>query len=395
MPAERFRTTLRLGEINLGRSLLDNREQVLGVEKDRGKARQGKRCSSAAHRSAGLSMAVIKDVARLAGVSPSTVSKYLNNSPTLKDSYKERIRKAVEKLDYTPSHIARSMRTGRKNLIAVIVPSILNPFYSEIYHAIRAECLVRGYTPVLYTTDENMEVLRSVLVNVGASHVDGAILCFLDEEKIIKRLEELETRTPVALMSWHVQNTKFSCVVVDVYSAILTATTHLIELGHERIGYVGGRLSRSISQEKLRAFKTAMAGAGLPLREELIVSDHFRFETGFVATRAFMQEKDPPTGIVAANDVLAIGCVKYLINNGFRVPDDVAVIGHDGIQLASIYDPSISTMAQPIAETGRAVVDMVLSRIERPASKRSRAVFQFELKVRRSTDKFAPIVFEF
>jgi LacI family repressor for deo operon, udp, cdd, tsx, nupC, and nupG len=340
-------------------------------------------------------VAVIKDVARLAGVSPSTVSKYLNNSPTLKDKYKERIRKAVEKLDYTPSHIARSMRTGRKNLIAVIVPSILNPFYSEIYHAIRIECLARGYTPVLYTTDENMEVLRSVLVNVGASHVDGAILCFLDEEEIIKRLEELETRTPVALMSWHVQSTKFSCVVVDVHSAILMATNHLIGLGHQRIGYVGGRLTRSISQEKLRAFKTAMAAAGLPLREELIVSDHFRFETGYVATRAFMQQKEPPTGIVAANDVLAIGCVKYLINNGFRVPDDVAVIGHDGIQLASIYDPSISTMAQPIAETGRAVVDMVLSRIEKPASRRSRAVFQFELKVRRSTDKSAPIVFEF
>ncbi|MGA2642525.1 MAG: LacI family DNA-binding transcriptional regulator [Spirochaetia bacterium] len=340
-------------------------------------------------------MAVIKDVARLAGVSPSTVSKYLNNSPTLKDSYRERIRKAVEELDYTPSRIARSMRTGRKNLIAVIVPSILNPFYSELYNAIRVESLQKGYTPVLYATDENMDVLRTVLVNLGASQVDGAILCFLDEEEIINRLEELETHTPVALMSWHVQSTKFSCVVVDVHSAILSATNHLIRLGHKKIGYVGGRLSRSISQEKLRAFRLAMATADLPLREELIVADHFRFDTGFNAARAFMQANDPPTGIVAANDLLAIGCVKYLINNGFRVPDDVAVIGHDGIQLASIYDPSISTMAQPIVESGRAVVDMVIARIEKPASKKKLAVFKFELKVRRSTDKSAPIVFEF
>jgi LacI family repressor for deo operon, udp, cdd, tsx, nupC, and nupG len=340
-------------------------------------------------------MAVIKDVARLAGVSASTVSKYLNNSPSLKESYRERIRKAVEKLGYTPSPIARSMRTGRKYLIAVIVPSILNPFYSELYQAIRTECLNRGYTPVLYTTDENMEVLRSVLVNVGASHVDGAILCFLDEEQIIQRLEELETRTPVVLMSWQVQSSKFSCVVVDVYSAIVAATTHLIELGHKRIGYVGGRLARSISQEKLRAFRNTLTAAGLPVREDLIFSDHFRFETGFVAARAFMQQPDPPTGIVGANDVLAIGCVKYLINNGYKVPEDVAVIGHDGIQLASIYDPSISSMAQPISDTGRAVVEMVLARIEKPASRRTRAVFQFELKVRRSTDKAAPIIFEF
>ncbi len=340
-------------------------------------------------------MAVIKDVARLAGVSPSTVSKYLNHSPTLNSRYRARIKKAIDKLGYTPSHIARSMRTGRKNLIAVIVPSILNPFYSEIYHAIRTECLQRGYTPILYATDENMEVLRSILVNVGASHVDGAILCFLDEEEIIRRLEEMETRTPVALMSWHVQSKKFSCVVADVYSAIVASTRHVIELGHKRIGYVGGRLSRSISQAKLRAFKTTIAGAGLPLLNDLIVADAFRYETGFTATRAFMQAKDPPTAIVAANDMLAIGCVKYLINNGFKVPEEVAVIGHDGIQLASIYDPSISTMAQPIAETGRTLVDMVLSRIEKPSSKRSRAVFQFELKVRRSTDKNAPIIFEF
>jgi LacI family transcriptional regulator, repressor for deo operon, udp, cdd, tsx, nupC, and nupG len=340
-------------------------------------------------------MAVIKDVARLAGVAPSTVSKYLNNSPNLKESYKERIRAAIEELDYTPSNIARSMRTGRKNLIAVIVPSIVNPFYSELYQIIRSACLQRGYTPILYTTDEDMDTLRSVLVNLGSSHVDGAVLCFLDEDEIIKRLEELETHTPVALMSWHVQSTKFSCVTIDVYSSILKATNHLINLGHERIAYVGGRLTRSISQEKLRAFRNAMSSAGLPLREELVAADHFTYEAGFIATRKFMQERDPPTGIVAANDVLAIGCVKYLVNNGFSVPDDVAVIGHDGTQLASIYDPSISTMVQPIVETGRAVVDMVLARIEKPSSKKSIAVFQSELKVRRSTWKEAPIVFEF
>jgi LacI family transcriptional regulator, repressor for deo operon, udp, cdd, tsx, nupC, and nupG len=340
-------------------------------------------------------MAVIKDVARLAGVAPSTVSKYLNNSANLKESYRERIRQAIEALDYTPSNIARSMRTGRKNLIAVIVPSILNPFYSELYHVIRTECLQKGYTPILYTTDEDMEVLRSVLVNVGSSHVDGAILCVLDEEEIRNRLEELEMHTPVALLSWHVQSSKFSCVAIDVYSAIFKATSHLIELGHKRIAYVGGLLNRSISQEKLRAFRNAMSGAGLPLAEELIVSNHFTYEAGFIATRDFMHEPNAPTGIVAANDVLAIGCVKYLVNNGIRVPDDVAVIGHDGTQLASIYDPSISTMAQPIVDMGSAVVGMVVSRIEKHNSKRSIAIFQAELKVKKSTWKDAPIVFEF
>jgi LacI family transcriptional regulator, repressor for deo operon, udp, cdd, tsx, nupC, and nupG len=340
-------------------------------------------------------MAVIRDVARLAGVSPSSVSKYLNNSPTLRDSYRQRIAKAVEQLGYTPSRIARSMRTGRKNIIAAIIPSIVNPFYSELYQAIRVECLLKGYTPVLYTTDENMDLLRTVLVDLGASQVDGAILCFLDEGEIIKRLEELDTRTPVALMSWHVQSTKFSCAVVDVHAAIRTATNHLLALGHRKIAYVGGRLARSISQEKLRAFRLAMTAAGLPPREELIIADNFRFESGFNAARAFMQAKDPPTAIVAANDMLAIGCVKFLINNGFRVPDDVAVTGHDGIQLASIYDPSVTTMAQPIAESGRALVDMVIARIEKPASRKNRAMFQLELKVRRSTDKSTPIMFEF
>jgi DNA-binding LacI/PurR family transcriptional regulator len=368
---------------------------LIALDVEYGRTRKAEHQLFAEDRFAELSMAVIKDVARLAGVSPSTVSKYLNNSQALSEVFRERIRVAIEKLDYTPSPIARSMRTGRKNLIAVIVPSILNPFYSEVYHAIRLECLQKGYTPVLYTTDENMDVLRTILANLGASHVDGAILCFLDEEEIIKRIEDLEMSTPVALMSWHVQSPKFCCVVVDVYSAVFAATSHLIGLGHERIGYIGGRLSRSISQEKLRAFRNAMDGAGLPIQEEFIASDHFRYEMGFSATRTFMQNKNPPTGIVTANDVLAVGCVKYLVNSGFKVPEDVAVIGHDGTQLASIYEPSISTMVQPIAETGRSAVEMVVSRIEKPTSKKYRAVFQCELKVRQSTSKSAPLVFEF
>jgi LacI family transcriptional regulator, repressor for deo operon, udp, cdd, tsx, nupC, and nupG len=340
-------------------------------------------------------MTVIKDVAHLAGVSPSTVSKYLNNASSLTQEYKERVAKAIEALHYTPSNIARSMRTGRKNLIAVIVPSIDNPFYSELYNAIRVHCTQKGYTPIIYTTDENPDTLGNILSNIAASPVDGVILCFLDEADIISRLEELHEHTPVVVMGWHVQSNKFSSVISDVFSGIYKSTYHLIELGHENIAYISGRLKRSISGEKLRAFKKAMFDANLPVRDELIFADNFRYETGYHAASNFMHEKNPPTGIVAANDVLALGCVKYLINNNYRVPEDVAVIGFDGIQLSSLYDPSISTVAQPITEMGQAAGDMIIARIEKPSSKRMQAIFQSDLVIRKSTDKNAPIIFEF
>ena len=341
-------------------------------------------------------MAVIKDVAKLAGVSPSTVSKYLNYPSTLKKEYKERIHNAIMELNYTPSNIARSMRTGGKtNLIAVIVPDIINPFYTEMYNSIRIACSMNNYIPILYTTEENTDIMVTCLAKINARQVDGVIVCFLDEENVLPNLEETHLNMPISIMSWNNYDAKFNSVVIDVFNGFYTSTSYLIKQGRKKIAFISGRLNRSISQEKLRGFKRAMNDNDMDVNEDYIETGTFRYHTGFSAAKKFMNLQNPPDAIVAGNDVLALGAIKYLLNYGYKIPEDVAVIGYDGIQLGYLYEPSLSTIAQPIDEMGELAVNMLLAKIKNPKSKPQQAIFFGKLVERRSTNENCPIILDF
>lgn len=339
-------------------------------------------------------MAVLKDVARLAGVSPSTVSKYLNHPDKMTEEYKIMIQKAIEELNYIPSNVARSMRTGKTNIIALIIPELTNPYYSEVYNAVRSACYSKGYTPIVYTTEENSDVLNDFLTNFSLLNADGIIMAFVDEDEIMQKILEIEHIIPVVLMSWDISNENFNSVNVDLFDGIYKATNHLIQKGHKKIAYVSGIWQSRISKEKFRGFEKAIKDAGMEIKDEYIAAGKYRFKTGFQSARSFMQLADPPTAIVGANDIIAIGCVKYLINNGYRVPEDCAVIGFDGISLSKIYDPSISTVEQPIFDMGVKAVDILIDVIDKPNQAHKQVIFNTRLIINRSTDSNAPLILD-
>jgi len=339
-------------------------------------------------------MAVIKDVAKLAGVSTGTVSKFFSDPSRIKEENKRKIEKAVQALKYRPSTIARSLRTQRTNLIALIVPDIVNPFYASVYDAIRLEASHYKYKPILYTTEDDLEILKDYLEGDTIHEVDGIILCFLDEDEIVKDFERIQARIPITLLSWD-QNTKADSVVVDLFEGVNIATRHILELGHRDVAYIGGPSDSRISKEKQRGFEKALADAGVSFRPECLYEGRYRFETGFEATRRFMQLAAPPTAIVAANDAIAIGCMKYLLMKGIRIPDEVAVIGLDDQPLAAMYEPGISTVSIPIADMGSQAVKMLMRRIERPHAQKSKMILKMELIVRGSTDKNTNLLADF
>ncbi|NLK89766.1 MAG: LacI family transcriptional regulator [Clostridiaceae bacterium] len=339
-------------------------------------------------------MAVIKDVANLAGVSVATVSKYLNQPENVREINRTKIAKAIQDLNYKPSSLARSMRTKRTNLIAIIVPEITNFYYSEVFNAVRVASAERGYTPILYTTEESVDILREYLNDITSLGADGIIFCFLDEDGIIDELKDVQNNIPVVLMSWDVNNTYFNSVVVDVYDGIFRATKYLIEQGHTHIAYVGGPADSRISKEKYKGYKNALIGASIEIYPEYNMSGKYRFQTGYRCAREFMCLETPPTAIVAANDVLAVGCVKYLASNGINVPEDCAVIGFDGINLALLYQPSITTMEQPIDKMGMEAVNLLVSKIDAPTTKNKQIIFKTTLSERTTTNSNASVKFE-
>ena len=338
-----------------------------------------------------FSVAVIRDVAQRAGVAISTVSKYLNRPEELTEEFRLRVEQAIRELNYKPSPIARRLRNKRTNFIAVIVPDVANAFYSEVFNAIRVAAVKAGYTPILYATDDNLDILNDYISNIESLHADGIILCFLDEDEIMARFEEIQSQIPITLLSWDIENVRYNSVVIHLYKCIYQTTRHIVELGRTKVAYIGGPEDSRISKEKFRGYTKALDEAGIPVRSEYLVSGRYRFQSGYQNAGKLMQLPDPPDAIVCANDVLAIGTVKYLRHMGFKVPEDVAVVGCDGIQLSYLYDPSISTVAMPIFEMCESAVKLLVNKIERPGSKNRQIVYDTNLVVRRSTKRNAPL----
>lgn len=339
-------------------------------------------------------MAVIKDVATLAGVSISTVSKYFNNPNGLSEPYRSKVAAAVEELNFKPNAIARGLRTKRTNIIALIVPDITNAFYVEVYNSIRLNALSHGYITQLYTTEENFNILSELLSQLSSSKIDGIILCFLDEDESIDLLDRVQTTVPVTLLSWD-SDTLFNSVVLDLTKTMYDATNYLISKGHSKIAYVNGRAGSRISVQKMNGYQKAMALQNFPVPEDYIFSGNYAYRTGYQAAKHFMQCADPPTAIVAANDIIAIGCCKYLNLNGYHVPHDISVVGMDGIQQAKIYDPSITTMSMPIPQMCAEAVNLLINKINHPSSKTRHILFDTNLIIGRSTDENAPLYLEF
>lgn len=339
-------------------------------------------------------MAVIKDVANLAGVSISTVSKYFNNPSGLSEHYRLRVEKAVKELNFTPNAMARGLRTKRTNTIALIVPDITNTFYVEVYDHVRSAAMAQGFITQLYTVEENINILTDLLGQFSPAKVDGILLCFLDEDPIVAKLDQVQTNMPVCLLSWDT-NSRLNSVVLNLHSTIYRATSYLIENGHRNIAHVSGPTQSRITQEKLSGYIKALTDHGIPVREEYLYSGNYLFSTGYQASKHLMMLPEPPTGIVCANDILAIGCCKYLGTHDFKIPQDVSVIGMDGIQLSRIYDPSITTMATPTEEMCSEAVDILINKIAKPGSKNKISIYDSKLVLGRSTNADAPIYLDF
>lgn len=339
-------------------------------------------------------MAVIKDVAKLAGVSVGTVSKYLNNPQNLKEETRQRVESAINTLRYTPSPLARSMRTGKSNTIAVIAPDISNPFFAEVYDSIRVAAAAAGYTAILYTTEDNLETLKSYLMSISIRQIDGLILCFVDEDEYIENfIEEIQAHIPIVLLSWDINNTRFSCISVDVSEGIYKSTNHLISQGYKDIAYIGGHEKNSISVQKYRGYVKAVCEAGYALNPAFRHTGDFTLKTGYYAARALYMLPEMPDAIVAENDILAIGAIKYFLQRNIRVPDNIAVIGFDNITLSAMYEPALSTISLPINQMGEESVKLLMSKLTKPGLKNKLVILKNELIIRSSTDKNAPIEF--
>ncbi len=311
--------------------------------------------------------ATMREVAELAGVSQSTVSRVLSQKRStipISQTTQKKVLDAIEKLGYRPNLTARSLRTQRTYLIAVMIADISNPFYHFIVRAIQEIAHKRGYDVLISNTDHLYDNERHFCETVMRRPVDGAIL--IPYHLTSNELDELieQTGTVVAVLAQYIDHPQVDVVYTDDQKGTEDAVRLLIEKGHHRIGYIGVMDKAGVGTRRGKGYMRALESAGIPIDPALIQEGDFSAESGRFAMRKLLELPNPPTAVFACNDLMALGAIDAALNMGWRVPEDVAVMGFDNIPEGKLIRPYLTTVAQKPLEIGKNLIQVVLDRIE-------------------------------
>lgn len=310
----------------------------------------------------------IYDIAMRAGVSPSTVSKVLNNNGKLLPETRERVLRAVQELNYQPNIAASSLKKKQTYTIGLIVPDITNPYYSALARAVEDEALRQDYTVLIASTDNNPEREQTQVNRLGPYGLDGYIIT-ANANELSPPLERLlESGERVVFVDRKVQVEAFSSrctrITTDHRRGGYLAASHLIEAGHTHIAVLSEPLYLLTTDERLNGFFEAFLEHGLDTSSISIYAKGFGIEAGHALANQIIHDKSLPTAVFASNDLIAIGAMQELYQMGIRIPEDVSIIGYDDIAMAAHVVPPLTTVAQPIEEMGRLAVQCVLQNRE-------------------------------
>ncbi|GCE14017.1 LacI family DNA-binding transcriptional regulator [Tengunoibacter tsumagoiensis] len=311
-------------------------------------------------------MATIYDVARQAGVSIGTVSRFLNQNGYVSEAARERIQAAVEALGFAPSGVARGLSSKQTRMIGVVVPDLVNLFIPEVVRGIQDVMDNAGYCAVIYNTDGLGAREARALKLLYERRVDGMILLPPSSEEGNAQIEELHRQgLPQVLLGRDLPGLPLDSVTVDTYRGAVEAMQHLLALGHTRIAFVSDRRLKRLSG-RLSGYRDALEQAGLPLDDELLFEMSSMYK-GTVLDR-MLQVQDPPTAVFSMNDMIAIDVIQEAYQRGIKVPDHLSIIGFDDITFAASVQPPLTTIAQPKSLLGQTAAELLLARIEQKAS---------------------------
>jgi LacI family transcriptional regulator len=330
-------------------------------------------------------MATIKDVAEMAGVSICTVSNVLNDTRRVRPVTKERVEQAARKLRYTPSGIARSLKSNATLSLGMIITTSTNPFYAEVLQGVEQRCYELGYSLVFSNTQGDASRLYSSLDTLKSRKVDGVILMCTQVDPS-DHLSSSDIGIPIVVADWGAPDIHADVIQDNGRLGGYRATRYLIDVGHTRIGILTGPAGKRTAEERFNGYEEAMKEAGLSINPEWISEGDFELQGGYEATRHLINKsKSLPTALFAGNDMMAIGALRALHEAGYKVPADISIMGYDNIQLGRHLVPSLSTVEQPKAYLGATAVDLLIQRIRNPERALKTITLEPELVIREST----------
>jgi len=330
-------------------------------------------------------MATILDVAREAKVSISTVSHVINRSRFVSEETRGRVVHAVAALNYQPNAVARSLRTKRTQMIALVIPDITNPYFPEVARGVQDAAEENNYAVVLCNTDRTLSQEVRLLKTLRQQRVEGIILNPSEVTRVDLQMLR-EAGISVVLIGSQIDDPEFDLVMVDNVEGVYDAVEHLIALGHCRIGLVGGPRTTSSGLQRFQGYVRALNAHEIPIEDDLITECAFTYDGGRECMKRLLALKPPTTAVFAANDVMALGALIAIEDAGLKVPDHVSLVGFDDIPEASRTYPKLTTIAQPKYQMGKEAARLLFGRIKSDYSlPRQKVVLEHKLVVRNST----------
>ncbi len=331
----------------------------------------------------------ITDIAKKTGLSITTVSRVLNGKAEqyrIGKKSQQRIKEVAKEMRYVPDHFAANLRTGKSNTIALIVPSLSNPFFANIASEINAEIRRLGYITIISDSDENLEIEKKELEQIWARNIEGLVIAPCGNQwEHIKSL--YDSGLPVVCVDRYFENLDIPYVSTDNYTGAQIATKHLIDNGHTLISCIQGVQSSTPNRLRVKGFTETMKTAGL--EDYAIVGDDFTVQNGYLETKLLLQQDRRPTAIFTLSNTIAMGCMKALKEESIQIPDDISLITFDEHPYLDYLSTPLSCIAQPVSDISKIAIKFLFAKINNSDLKPSQVLLKPKIEIKKSVKNIA------
>jgi LacI family transcriptional regulator len=330
-------------------------------------------------------MSSMKDVARLAGVSASTVSRVISQNIPVDEETKQKVNEAIRKLNYKPNLLAQGLRVKSGYVIGLVVPELVSLHaFASIIRYTEESVSEKGFHLIVGNNHNSPEIEKRFIEDLIRRHVDGIVFSRVSDESQVLRL--LDNRDiPIVVIDRALENEDIPSVVVHNYRAGELAAEHLVSLGHKRIACITGPLNIALCRDRVKGFKQVLMTHGIQFDERWLVEGNFKLDAGVRGVEFLLENHPNITGVWAQNDIMAAGVIKALYRRGLKVPDDLSVIGMDDSDLADIMTPELTTIKQPFKEMTAKAVEMIIKQREEHQMPEKMIVLEPSLIIRETT----------
>ncbi len=313
-------------------------------------------------------MATILDVSKEAQVSAATVSRVVNGKGRVNPEVAKRVLDAVERLQYVPNVSARNLRRNESRIILILAPNVTNPYYTHIIAGIGKAAHQNGYSSFLCNTEGDQKQEEQTLNMLTRHQADGAILLATEQQSMW--LKPYAEKYALVQCSEFDPDLDIARVSIDNYAAAMEVMAYLLKLNHTRIGIISSVNKYVSTALRMKGYRDALSSADVPLKEEYIryATIDYSFKSGFDAARSLLSQERRPTALFCISDMLALGAIASAREMGFRVPEDVTVIGFDDVEQTTMFHPHVTTMAQPCFELGEKALELLIKKLHHSPS---------------------------